>query len=113
MVTGSANHQPVGFASVHAVPIRAAGIVLGALGLFGIHPGELNGADLLVGQTLARIACVAILQEGASHAPTATPHRGRPSIDDRAGSPLLPRTEFDDDAVAFDAHAELCGWSAS
>ncbi len=56
-----------GFASVHAVPMRAAGIVLGALGLFGTRPGELSQADLLVGQTLAHIACVAILQE---HAPT-------------------------------------------
>ena len=56
-----------GFASVHAVPMRAAGIVLGALGLFGTRPGKLNDADLLVGQTLAHIACVAILQE---HAPT-------------------------------------------
>jgi hypothetical protein len=56
-----------GFASVHAVPMRAAGTVLGALGLFGTRPGELNDADLLVGQTLAHIACVAILQE---HAPT-------------------------------------------
>jgi hypothetical protein len=56
-----------GFSSVHAVPMRAAGIVLGALGLFGTRPGELNDADRLVGQTLAHIACVAILQE---HAPT-------------------------------------------
>ena len=47
--------------------MRAAGIVLGALGLFGTRPGALNQADLLVGQTLAHIACVAILQE---HAPT-------------------------------------------
>jgi hypothetical protein len=54
-----------GFASVHAVPMRAAGIVLGALGLFGTRPGELGEADLLVGQTLAHIASVAILQERA------------------------------------------------
>jgi ANTAR domain/GAF domain len=52
-----------GFSSVHAVPMRAAGTVLGALGLFGIRPGKLNEADLLVGQTLAHIACVAILRE--------------------------------------------------
>ncbi|OBG30513.1 GAF and ANTAR domain-containing protein [Mycobacterium sp. 852002-51057_SCH5723018] len=52
-----------GVASVHAVPMRAAGIVLGALGLFGTHPGQLTDADLLVGQTLTHIACVAILQE--------------------------------------------------
>lgn len=56
-----------GFASVHAVPMRAAGIVLGALGLFGERPGGLNDADHLVGQTLAHIASVAILQE---HPPT-------------------------------------------
>ena len=47
--------------------MRAAGIVLGALGLFGSPPGELSEADLLVGQTLAHVACVAILQE---HPPT-------------------------------------------
>jgi hypothetical protein len=57
----------VGVASVYAVPMRAAGIVLGSLGLFGTRPGELNEADVLVGQTLAHIACVAILQ---GHAPT-------------------------------------------
>jgi hypothetical protein len=58
-----------GFASVHAVPMRAAGIVLGALGLFGTRSGTLSDADLLVAQSLAHIACVAILQE---HPPTAS-----------------------------------------
>ena len=56
-----------GFASVHAVPLRAAGIVLGALGLFGSRSGTLSAADLLVAHSLAHIACVAILQE---HPPT-------------------------------------------
>ena len=56
-----------GFAAVHAVPMRAAGMVFGALGLFGATAGELDDADRLVAQTLAHIACVAILQE---HAPT-------------------------------------------
>lgn len=58
-----------GFASVHAVPMRAAGIVLGALGLFGTSPGELDHADLLLAHTLAHIACVTILQ---GQAPTPT-----------------------------------------
>jgi ANTAR domain/GAF domain len=52
-----------GVASVHAVPMRAAGLVLGSMGLFGVRPGALTESDLLVGQTLAHIACVAILQE--------------------------------------------------
>jgi GAF domain/ANTAR domain len=58
-----------GFASVHAVPMRAAGQGLGALGLFGIRPGALTEADRLVAQTLAHIACVAILQ---GRAPTSS-----------------------------------------
>ena len=57
-----------GFASVHAVPMRAAGIVLGLpLACSAPEPASLNEADLLVGQTLAHVACVAILQE---HPPT-------------------------------------------
>jgi GAF domain-containing protein len=59
-----------GFASVHAVPMRAAGSVLGALGFFRTQTGKLNDADLLVAQTLAHIACVAILQE---HPPPPSP----------------------------------------
>jgi GAF domain-containing protein len=62
-----------GFASVHAVPVRAAGIVLGALGLFGSDSGELNDADRLVAQTLAHIACVAVLQERAPTPSTVLP----------------------------------------
>ena len=62
-----------GFASVHAVPMRAAGSVLGALGLFGGRVGELNDADRLVAQTLAHIACVAILREPALTPATVAP----------------------------------------
>lgn len=58
-----------GFVSVHAVPLRAVGTALGALGLFGNHAGDLDDADLLVAQSLAHIASVAILQE---HSPTPT-----------------------------------------
>ena len=56
-----------GFASVHAVPMRAAGMIVGSLGLFGSTVGALNPSDLVVGQTLAHVATVAILQD---HAPT-------------------------------------------
>ncbi len=55
--------REAGVASVHAVPMRAAGLVLGSLGLFGSRPGELGESDLLLAQTLAHVACVAILQE--------------------------------------------------
>ncbi len=59
--------KEAGFASVHALPMRAAGVVLGALNLFDTQPGGLSEADQLVAQTLAHIACVAVLQE---HPPT-------------------------------------------
>lgn len=65
--------REAGFTSVHAVPMRAAGLVLGALGLFGTEPGELNDADVLVAQTLAHIACVAILQGQAPTPSTVLP----------------------------------------
>ena len=52
-----------GFRSVHAVPMRAAGKVLGALGLFGTVAGGLGHADQLLAQTLAHVACVAILHD--------------------------------------------------
>jgi transcriptional regulator with GAF, ATPase, and Fis domain len=57
--------RDAGFVSVHAVPMRAAGTVLGALGLFGTRVGALDEADLLVGRSLAHIASVTIVQEQA------------------------------------------------
>ena len=62
-----------GFASVHAVPILAAGVAVGALGLFGTESGELGDADLLVAHTLAHLACVAILPEHPSTAVSVLP----------------------------------------
>ncbi|AKK26099.1 GAF and ANTAR domain-containing protein [Mycobacterium sp. EPa45] len=56
-----------GFVSVHAVPMRAGGTMLGALGLFGTRQGSLNDADLLVAHSLVHVACVAILQQ---HSPS-------------------------------------------
>jgi GAF domain-containing protein len=56
-----------GHLSVHATPMRAAGTVIGVLGLFGGSPGELGPSDLAVAAALAHVATVAILQE---HAPT-------------------------------------------
>lgn len=63
-----------GFASVHALPMRAGGTVFGVMGLFGTRVGELNEADQLVGRTLTHVACVAILQERSPNAATVLPH---------------------------------------
>jgi hypothetical protein len=66
--------RTAGFASVHAVPMRAAGSSLGALGLFGTSVGELNPADLLIGRSLAHVASVAIVQEHSPTAEVVLPH---------------------------------------
>ncbi|WP_261555714.1 GAF and ANTAR domain-containing protein [Frankia tisae] len=54
-----------GFASVHALPMRLRDTVLGALGLFGTQVGTLNDDDLSLGQALAHVASVAIVQDKA------------------------------------------------
>jgi GAF domain-containing protein len=52
-----------GFASVHALPMRMRDQVLGALGLFGTTTGPLNDEDLTLGQALADVASVALIQD--------------------------------------------------
>jgi GAF domain-containing protein len=52
-----------GVASVHAVPLRLRDQVLGALGLFGPKPGDLNERDLRLAQALADVATIAMIQD--------------------------------------------------
>jgi transcriptional regulator with GAF, ATPase, and Fis domain len=58
--------ESVGFASVHAVPMRLRDTVLGALGLFGNTPGRLDDEDLALAQALVHVASVAIVNEKAA-----------------------------------------------
>jgi GAF domain-containing protein len=55
-----------GFASVHAVPMRLRDNVIGTMGLFGTHIGALDEDDLSLGQALAYVAAVAIVQDRAA-----------------------------------------------
>ena len=57
--------KAAGFASVHALPMRLRDSVLGTLGLFGAAPGALNPEDLTLGQALADVASVALVQSRA------------------------------------------------
>lgn len=52
-----------GFRSVHAVPMRVQGRTIGAMGLFGEHSGALSPEDIAIGQALADVATISILQE--------------------------------------------------
>lgn len=56
----------VGFKYVHALPMRLRGTVIGALNLFQFEDQPLQEADVIVGQALADVATIAILQHRAS-----------------------------------------------
>jgi GAF domain-containing protein len=52
-----------GFRSVHAVPMRVHGRTIGAMGLFGAQEGALTEEDAAIGQALADVATISIMQE--------------------------------------------------
>jgi transcriptional regulator with GAF, ATPase, and Fis domain len=58
----------LGFAAVHALPMKLRTDVIGALNLFETEPGPLDTEKLRVGQALADIATVGLLQQRAIHA---------------------------------------------
>lgn len=55
----------VGFASVHAIPLRLRDSVVGAMNLFCTADSPLGEDDVAVGQALADIATIGLLQERA------------------------------------------------
>src|SRR5688572_9398532 len=55
-----------GFHSVHALPIRLRGQVIGALNIFHIEPGEMRASDVESAQALADVATIAILANQAA-----------------------------------------------
>ncbi|MGH3765623.1 MAG: ANTAR domain-containing protein [Pseudonocardiaceae bacterium] len=57
--------QQAAFRAVHALPLRLRGEGIGAMNLFHRHPGVLPAADLALGQALADVATIGILQERA------------------------------------------------
>jgi GAF domain-containing protein len=57
----------VGFAAVHALPMRLRNEIIGALNLFDTSPGALDEGKLRVGQALADVATIGLLQQRAIH----------------------------------------------
>jgi GAF domain-containing protein len=55
----------VGFAAVHALPMRLRSEVIGALNLFDAKPGDLDEGKLRLGQALADVATIGLLQQRA------------------------------------------------
>ena len=52
-----------GFHSVHAIPMRVRPRTIGALNLFRIDKGDMSADDAAIGQALADVATISILQE--------------------------------------------------
>jgi GAF domain-containing protein len=52
-----------GFQSVQAVPMRVQGRTIGAMGLFGAAAGPLTAEDCAIGQALADVATISLMQE--------------------------------------------------
>jgi len=57
----------VGFAAVHALPMRLRAEVIGALNLFDTNPGAMDRDKLRIGQALADVATIGLLQQRAIH----------------------------------------------
>src|SRR6266498_1596006 len=63
----TAQARQIGFASVHALPMRLRTDTIGALNLFGNQPGALDPDTIRLGQALADVATIGLLQARAIH----------------------------------------------
>jgi transcriptional regulator with GAF, ATPase, and Fis domain len=61
--TFTARLQHLGFHSAQALPMRLREETIGALNLFRTQPGQLSEADLGIGQAMADVATVGLIQE--------------------------------------------------
>lgn len=55
--------RTAGFRTTHAIPMRLRNQVIGALNLFHSRPGRISESDARLGQALADVATIAILQQ--------------------------------------------------
>jgi GAF domain-containing protein len=63
----AAEAAAAGFRTVHALPMRLRGTVVGALNLFHVEAGEMRAADLEAARAFADVATIALLQHRATH----------------------------------------------
>ena len=61
----SAKARAAGFVSAHALPLRLRGKVIGAINLFHAEERRLDATDVRLGQAMADVATIGIVQERA------------------------------------------------
>ncbi|QHC69293.1 GAF and ANTAR domain-containing protein [Rathayibacter sp. VKM Ac-2801] len=67
----AAEVEASGFHSVHAVPLRLRGTVIGSLNFFRDRSGALDAKDIRAAQTIADVATIGLIQERAIREVTA------------------------------------------
>ncbi|MEJ5946401.1 GAF and ANTAR domain-containing protein [Pseudokineococcus basanitobsidens] len=72
-----------GFASAHALPLRLRGQVLGGLNLFTVGERRLTDEDTSVGQAMADIATISLLQERSLREQTRLSEQLQGALDSR------------------------------
>jgi transcriptional regulator with GAF, ATPase, and Fis domain len=61
----AARAQATGFRAVHALPLRLRSEVIGVLNLFSTAPGPLDRRNIRIGQAMADVATIGLLQQRA------------------------------------------------
>lgn len=72
-----------GYISVHAIPLRLRGQIIGSLNLFRDHEGALNETDATAAQALADVATISVLQERTIHHSSAIRDQLQRALDTR------------------------------
>ena len=81
--TFAAAAEGSGYVSVHAIPLRLRGEVIGSLNLFRDHEGALNEDDAIAAQALADVATISVLQERTIHDGTLVREQLQRALDSR------------------------------
>ena len=101
----------VGFAAVHALPMRLRTEIIGALNFFSTQPESIEESRLRLGQALADVATIGLLQQRAIHRRDALTEQLQTALNSRvlieqAKGVLAERLQLSvDDAFAILRHA--------
>lgn len=79
----AARARAAGYRTVHAIPMRHQGVVIGAVNVFNTEPRPLSDADLELIQALAAMATISVLQHRAFDRATTVVTQLQEALDSR------------------------------